>query len=219
MYKIDDDGSIQYVGGSSSNGFMTVEINHPGRYAVLEYSKQFTDVRKTHWAFDAIQMLTAKHVISGISDLEFGPESKVSRGQFAAMLSRAFKLKANQTNVNFKDVSKEAYYYSAVAAIYQAGIARGRSEDHFAPDETISREEMAVMIIKVYELLTKSKVEAKNSNSFSDELEFSDWAKASIDTAVELKLMNGRNGNLFAPKDKVIRAESAKVIADLLMLY
>ncbi|MNF14235.1 Endoglucanase precursor [compost metagenome] len=50
-------------------------------------------------------------------------------------------------------MDSKAWYAEAVAAVSGAGIVLGRSADSFAPDQSITREEMAVMIVRAYEYL------------------------------------------------------------------
>lgn len=231
VYYIAASGALEYMGGTLTDGKFTAEINHFSQYAVLEYDKSFSDVSSSSWAAGVIKSMAAKHIIEGISATEFNPQGEVTRAQFAAMITRALGLKAGGTPA-FADVDSRSWYADAVAAVNEAGIVLGRSKDAFAPDERITREEMAVMIVRAYEYLQGSQVSQVSQGSqvshasiasqdiaagaFSDYSLIHDWAKNAAGIARQAGLIKGRGNQQFAPQESMTRAESAQVIANLL---
>lgn len=216
VYNIKDDGTLVYVGGKVENGKITAKLSHFSKYAVLEYNKEFKDVKSGYWAHDVIKEMTAKHIVQGIDAENFAPTRNVTRAEFAALIVRALGLEATSNDVSFKDVSSNKWYASAVAAASQAGIINGKSATRFAPEETITREEMATMIVRAYEFAQDKKlVEVKNA-TFADLSTASSWSKDYINQAANLSLVNGRSNNRFAPLGFTQRAESVQVIANLL---
>lgn len=103
-----------------------------------------------------------------------------------------------------------------IAAAYEAGIVNGRSTDIFAPEETISREEMAAMIYKAYQFHTGQNTAANRLSNFKDAGTISGWAANAVAAVQELGLISGRGNQLFMPHEHVNRAESAQVISLLL---
>lgn len=215
IYYIKDDGSIVYMGGSLSDGKWTANVNHFSTFAVLTYDKSFEDVTATHWAYDAIKKLAAKQIVLGVSETEFAPKQKVSRAEFASLITRALGITAEDPVV-FKDVEPAKWYAPSIAAAYEAGIITGRSLDVFAPEQTINREEMASMIYKAYLHQKGQNAAANRSSNFKDAVTISGWAANAVAAVQELGIMNGRGGSLFMPKEQVNRAESAQVISLLL---
>ncbi|CAN7716774.1 S-layer homology domain-containing protein [Paenibacillus sp. LjRoot153] len=217
VYYIAADGTIQYVGGTLVNGVMTVKVTHFSQYAVLEFNKTFSDVSTTSWASGVIKKMAAKHIIDGVTETEFNPEGNVTRAQFAAMLARTLGLKAEAvSSTQFKDVNPGAWYAEAIAEVNEAGIVFGRSSDTFAPDDAITREEMAVMTVRAYEYVKGKKVSVTNTNSFSDHAQIQEWAQNAVSAAQAVGLIQGRSANQFAPQELMTRAESAQVISNLL---
>lgn len=214
-YYLADDGTIEYVGGKFVDGVLQADIYHFSKYAVLEFDKTFTDVPASHWGFDAVKKLAAKHVVQGVTDTEFAPSKEVTRAEFAALLVRALGLKSTKAPA-FKDVAADDWYFEAVAAAYEAKLVTGRSIDEFAPNATITREEIAILVVRAYEYASKKQAVAKVKADFADQQEVSAWAATYVDAAAELKLLNGRGDKLFAPKDSATRAESVQVIINLL---
>ncbi|OXS58411.1 hypothetical protein B1A99_14480 [Cohnella sp. CIP 111063] len=215
IYWIGADGSLEYAGGEIEGNRITVRVRHFSAYAPLEYRKTFADVKSGHWAADVIAKVAAKHIVQGVSATEFAPSRSVTRAEFAAFLARALKLEASGA-APFADVAAGKWYAGVVAAASEAGIVQGRTADRFAPDETITREEMAVMIVRAYERRTGAKASGQPDAPFADASEVSGWAAASVDAASALGLIQGKGGSRFDPKGSQLRSESAQVIWNLL---
>jgi len=213
VYYIGDNARLEYVPSVRDGNKLTAEISHFSKYAVLTYDKTFTDVPAGHWASGAIKMLAAMQLISGKTATTFAPEDNITRAEFAALLSRALGLKATKA-APFTDVKAGSWYAEAVAAVYEAGIIRGRSAKLFAPDATITREEMALMIVRAYEWREKTVVEPGNA-SFRDESAIAQWAQEAVRKGAAVGLFGGRGNNSFVPKGNLTRAESARLILSL----
>ncbi|MFD2613909.1 bifunctional 2',3'-cyclic-nucleotide 2'-phosphodiesterase/3'-nucleotidase [Paenibacillus gansuensis] len=195
--------NIVYTGKTDDKGFGIFK---------LDVSKTFSDVPASHWAFSAINALAAKQIVSGTNNgSEFAPNANITRAQFAVMLAKALNLKAKGA-ASFKDVPASAWYAEGVAAASQNGLVNGISKTKFAPDATITREQIAVMVKNAMEIKAGETLKADKPASFADSASISVWAKNSIDVAVDRGIMTGRNGGKFAPKATATRAEAAKVI-------
>ncbi|MFD2671350.1 alpha-amylase family glycosyl hydrolase [Marinicrinis sediminis] len=216
MYYVGDDGELEYVGGKVENGMMVAQVSHFSKYAVLEYNKTFADVKAGFWAEQAIKEMAAKQIIAGVTDTMFAPGEEVTRAQFAALIARTLNLQGDGEHP-FADVKDQAWYAADVSAVYQAGIVNGRSKEQFAPDETITREEMAVMMVKAYEYAAGVTAEI-SSHRFGDEASISKWAADDVGKAHALDIMKGQGQNQFVPKGNATRAESAQVMSQLLRL-
>lgn len=219
VYYIHDQGRLEYIGGTWENGQLKADVFHFSKYAVLEYKKSFDDLGAAHWAAGTIRELAAKHVIDGVSDRLFAPEQAVTRAQFAAMLVRALGVSAKGAEVlPFKDVDRGAWYASSVAAAYSSGLVSGRDDSAFAPNEQITREEMAVMAVRAYEAKTGKKApkDGAGSATFQDAQQISPWAAASVHAGAALSLLQGRAEGVFDPQGTTTRAESAQVLWNVL---
>ncbi|WP_169833035.1 S-layer homology domain-containing protein [Geosporobacter ferrireducens] len=177
--------------------------------------KLFTDVPENHWAFDVIHELRDKDIVKGMSETEFAPAKQMTRAEFVTLLVNTLGLEATGSS-RFVDISENAWYANTVQAAYEAGIVKGMSETHFAPNKNITREEMATMILQAYELKIGEKVEDAEEATFADEEQISAWAKENVNKVVAVGLMKGRAEDQFAPKGITNRAEGAQVIFNLL---
>ena len=182
----------------------------------LVYTKYFDDIVK-HWAKDDIMLMVDAGVVQGMTDKLYGPQQNITRAQFAALLSRALKLNESGTNP-FKDVKAGVWYEGVVSGAYNAGLIQGVSEDSFAPDQPITREQMATMIARAVAHMKGTTFEnlQEANNQFVDRQKISTWAAKGVGIAVKENLMNGKTNNQFVPNEKTTRAEAAVVIKRLL---
>ncbi|RJE86228.1 pullulanase [Paenibacillus sp. 1011MAR3C5] len=217
VYLISEDGMATYVGGSLQAGVMTAKLNHFSMYGVLEADRSFTDVPSSHWGAQAIKSLAVKGIIEGMNSKQFAPEVQVTRAQFATMLVRALDAEAGKKPATgvFADVPRDAWYAPYAEAAFRLGIVTGRAEERFAPNDAITREEMAVMLLRAYRAM-EAKVASKDVPSFADQSQVSDWAREDVIAAAELGLVQGRTGGRFAPQENLTRAESAQAIYNML---
>ncbi|MFD5018772.1 GH32 C-terminal domain-containing protein [Paenibacillus sp. NPDC058367] len=215
IYYIADDGSLKYVGGTFSGDKWTANVSHSSNFSVLTYDKSFEDVNSSYWANEVIKKMAAKQIILGVSETAFAPKKNVSRAEFSSLITRALGIKASNS-ATFKDVGSTKWYASSIAAAFEAGIVSGRSIDTFAPEETISREEMAAMIYKAYLFHTGQNAAVNRMSNFKDADTISVWAANAVAAVQELGLISGRGNQLFMPHENVNRAESAQVISLLL---
>ncbi|WP_084146598.1 GH32 C-terminal domain-containing protein [Paenibacillus wynnii] len=215
IYYIADDGRLEYMGGAFSDDKWTANVSHFSKFAVLTYDKSFEDVNASFWAHDVIKRMAAKQIVLGVSETAFAPKQEVSRAEFASLITRALGITATNLTA-FKDVEPTKGYASSIAAAYEAGIVTGRSLDTFAPEETISREEMATMIYKAYLMHTGQNTAGNRLSNFKDAGTISGWAANAVAAIQELGLVSGRGNQLFMPHEHVNRAESAQIISLLL---
>ncbi|WP_379160677.1 pullulanase [Paenibacillus sp. sgz5001063] len=227
VYNLGERNSLEYIGGVQQGDVITAKVTHFSTYAALEISRSFLDVPVSYWAETAIKSLSAKQVISGVTTTEFKPGGLVTRAEFTALLMRALGLQADgqsafadvkaEEQSGFTDVKADAWYASYVSAAVRQGLVTGRSKNLFAPGAAISREEMAVLIIRALEVKQGKKREPVTGNpAFADTSSISSWATAYVQAAVELGLLQGRTDNQFAPQASMTRAEAAEVIYRLL---
>ncbi|RAV13335.1 S-layer homology domain-containing protein [Paenibacillus contaminans] len=215
VYLIGEDGELSYMGGQKSGEYMEADLNHFSTYALLEYARTYEDVADGYWAAEVIKELSAKHIVTGTTDTLFAPLREVTRAEFAALLTRTLGLRepAGQTDaLIFADVLPEQWYAGAVAAAVKAGLVEGIGASQFAPDRPVSREEMAVMLVRAYELSTGRKAEPEEEASFADRDQASDWALHSLAAAEKLGLLAGREDGMFVPRGTLNRAESAQAV-------
>ena len=93
--------------------------------------------------------------MSGVSATRFDPESEITRAMFVTMLYRLEK-EPSTSRVNFKDVPKGSWYENAVSWASKKNIANGVTENTFAPDDKITREQLMTILYRYATLSRKS---------------------------------------------------------------
>lgn len=118
---------------------------------VLYPGKTFSDIVGSP-AQSSVEALAARGILNGRSTDLFDPEGLVTRAEFCAMVVRALGLEPVFSAVSFADVSKDDWFCSAVQTAYAYGIINGVSEAAFAPNDSITREQVCVMLTRAARL-------------------------------------------------------------------
>ncbi|MDD3895222.1 MAG: S-layer homology domain-containing protein, partial [Syntrophomonadaceae bacterium] len=171
---------------------------------------QLSDIQG-HWAESAIQKLADQGTATGFPDGTFKPDNNISRAEFVTLTVRAFELE-NKNGKVFNDTSDHwAKEYIAAASTYN--IISGYNDEQFGPDDSITREEMAVMAVKAAGL--EINAEALNC---SDSSQVSAWAKDAVATAYTKKIIVGMPDGSFLPQANATRAQAVIVLSKALQL-
>ena len=176
----------------------------------------YDDVSKGDWYHDYVTELTEKKIVSGDGTGNFGPANNVTREQFLKMLILAADVETEEAENTFDDVSDDAWYKEFVLMAKGLGIVNGISDTKFGIGTNITRQDMAVMIGRIIEELDIT-VEVTETEAFADEDKASEYAKEALMLMKSIGLIEGYN-NEYRPLDTLTRAESAKVISELLKL-
>lgn len=175
---------------------------------VKEHS--FSDIT-SHWAEDKIASLSNAGIVSGKGAHKFDPDSYITRAEFTAMVARAFSLVSVPYSGTFDDISDSDWYSGIIEAAYRRGIIFGVSDNIFAPNERITREQMAAIITRAY-LLCNGPLPYEMGLKYYDSFLISPWAYESVKMSSNLNLFTGDDMNLFRPLDNATRAEAAVCI-------
>ncbi|MDQ8734352.1 glycoside hydrolase family 66 protein [Paenibacillus sp. LHD-38] len=205
-----------YMGGTiaGSGRSLHAALSHFSIYAPLVWNQAYEDVNAAHWANQAIKMLTAKHIVGGKGNGRFEPSAAITRAELAALLSRAYGLSAS-ADAGFKDVKASEWYAEAVSAVYEKGWMAGKGAGTFAPQAAITREELAVIVARIFSEEEASQ-QGNGSQSFTDAAQTAPWAKQAVEHVIENGFMNGIGDGRFAPKRTTSRAETALLLYRLL---
>lgn len=108
----------------------------------------FTDVKSTHFAYDAIAAVAEKGIITGREASKFSPDGKLTRAEMATILKRAYNL-TGTTVLPFKDVPSTHWAYEAIQTVYQNQLTGGYPDNTFKPNNSITRAEFATFLTKI----------------------------------------------------------------------
>ena len=180
---------------------------------VLCAHAEFSDVPENHWAYESIQKASEQNIMSGYGDGIFGLGENVKRGEFCAMLNRLMGFEVSAPSVpSFSDVSGDAWYYADVETALAHDVT-DLEGGLFRPEDYITREEMAVMLVRA--LGYKTLAQSVDSCPFSDVSSNAGY----IDAAYSFGIINGRDDTTFDPQGLALREEGAAMMVRLLDRY
>lgn len=161
------------------------------------------------WAGDAIEYMAKQGYVGGTGNKTFSPNANMSRAMLVTVLYRM----AGEPSVSgianpFKDVVKGTYYYNAVLWAYNKGIVTGKGADKFAPNDNVSRQEIAAFIYRYAGKPTAT----GTLTGFSDYAKVSGYATDAMKWATRNEIITGIGGKLVP----TAAATRAQVVA---MLY
>ena len=180
----------------------------------VTWKNPFTDIKETDWFYDAVKYVNENGLMKGISDTEFAPENNITRAMFVTVLYR-IENEPQTIASAFNDIESGSYYEKAVAWANANGIVLGVSEDRFAPNDNITREQMAAIIYR-YAAFKGYDMTANGNTNYKDNDDISDYAKSAVIWASEKAVMTGNTDGSFAPKANTTRAQAAAVFMRVL---
>ena len=171
----------------------------------------FTDVAADAWYYDAVAYVYEKGMMTGTNDgTTFSPAMNLTRGMMAQVLFNIEKGTAPAEG-SFTDVTADAWYAGAVNWAAANGIVGGYGNGKFGPEDSITREQMAVLLYNYAKFKGEDMTATADLSAFSDGDQVSGWAEYAMKWAVGEKLISGSN-NALNPLGTASRAEVAQVL-------
>lgn len=125
---------------------------------------------------------------------------------------------AQTDSTRFTDVAPGSWYAPYVAWAVEHGVTTGTSAATFAPDDTITREQMAAMIYRYASSAGVTLPKTRDAVRFSDASGFSGWAIEAIDALTRAGILDGVGAGRFAPQESATREQACKMLALLLQI-
>ncbi|HWQ77365.1 MAG TPA: S-layer homology domain-containing protein [Anaerovoracaceae bacterium] len=220
---IDPEGLFQASMETGISGNIYVAYNGVTQTIPVQIGASLIDFKDTatHWARESIGRLAARGIVNGMGDNYYKPDDSLTRAQFLTMLAKTiYGLDPSQSAATgFADVPDYEWFYSYVNWGYANGIVNGLDEVTFAPNNNITREQMAIMLSNF----------ARNTGlvlpetgavppAFTDSDMISPWAAEAVEKIVSSGIMGGYPEGNYSPQGKATRAEAATVIYKLILI-
>ena len=171
-----------------------------------ENSTSFRDVPSGRWYSDAIQYCYLMGYVGGYENHTFRPDNKLTRAEMAVIMSKLLDLTDKATN-RFSDVPSGKWFTDPVLQCVKAGVMSGYSEEKFGTQDTLTREQGAVILAKAFEIDPVS-----GRSSFKDDKSISSWAVGSVKGMTQYGLLSGMGSNQFEPKATMTRAQMCQIL-------
>jgi N-acetylmuramoyl-L-alanine amidase len=193
----------------------TLKRNGNSIYTVIEVNKSFADLA-SHWSKADVELLANKLVVDGVAEGKFDADRSITRAEFAALVVRSLGLTEETAASSFKDVNATAWYANTVTTATYAGIINGYEDNTFRPDATLTREELAAMVIRAlnYASVASEVPAAKQAEilgKFKDANKIV-WAQKEVAAAVNAGIINGLTDDTIGSSSQATRAQAATML-------
>ena len=157
----------------------------------VDVTQMFTDVEK-NWAYPGIQYCVTHGIMGGMGDGTFAPTGTTTRAQIVQILYNLEGTPAVSGTTPFTDLTAN-WYKPAILWAYQNNVVAGTSPTTFAPDQPVTREQIAVILTQyMFHVLKMERTwTPADLSTFPDGAQVSSWAKEAMQDAVALGLING----------------------------
>lgn len=180
-----------------------------------DWENPFSDVSSSDWFYENVKYVYNNNIFKGITDTTFEPNTEMTRAMLVTVLYRMEgepDISNEILGYPFEDVDADSWYGNAVYWARLNGIVTGHSDEVFAPDDNITREQFAAIIDR-YAVYKGNKVSnTADISQFADTEEISDWAFESVSWAVGSGLISGKDNGILDPKGSATRAEAAAIL-------
>ncbi|KAI7259972.1 hypothetical protein KC345_g10176 [Hortaea werneckii] len=164
-----------------------------------------------HWAESVLTEWQKQGLLTGYQDGSLQPDHQITRAEFAALINKSFGY-TNTAAISYADVKSSNWFYTDIAKAAAAGYIKGYPDQTFRPNQSLSREEMAVIVSSILKLNATGSAAA-----FTDTAAGHAWSTGQINAIAQAGLMSGY-GQKFRPLDTATRAEAVSVLDRALKL-
>ncbi|WP_188208244.1 S-layer homology domain-containing protein [Alkalibacillus aidingensis] len=176
----------------------------------LPLNLPFTDVQN-HWAHDDILYANQKGWFQGKTATSFGPNQRITRAEAAAVLVRVLGLEPVEPVGNsFSDVEEDYWAHEEIEIVKQRGIFSGKANGTFGPKDSLTREQMAIVMNNAFK-------DTYDSNRSEQPVYFTDvssgiTAYPAIVAMKQQQIFEGFSDHTFKPKQSITRAQMATIL-------
>ena len=184
--------------------------------AEVDVTEMFTDVEK-NWAYPGIQYCVTHGIMGGMGDGTFAPTGTTTRAQIVQILYNLEGTPAVSGTTPFTDLTAN-WYKPAILWAYQNNVVAGTSPTTFAPDQPVTREQIAVILTQyMFHVLKMERTwTPADLSTFPDGAQVSGWAKEAMQDAVALGLINGTKASdgvvYLDPQGSAARQQVATIL-------
>ncbi len=232
--KHDDTG---VASGSGSDGSVSFTVTSRGMYEISEENKvipetpttpsvpgtpvrpsepedegaelPFTDVEPGAWYYDAVEYVYTNGLMDGVSATDFNPDGNMTRAMLVTILWRLADKPVVNYLLPFTDVPGEAWYTEAVRWAASEGIVTGVSDENFAPNAEITREQLATML---WRFAGSPPTDGSGVGAFDDGESVSLWAFDAVSWALNSGIITGVSDDMLLPANTATRSQCSAIL-------
>ncbi len=202
-----DTYAFNYTEASNTSASVVMEM-----LKTLGTELPFTDVANTSWYYTAVSEVYTSGLMSGTSDTTFSPNGTTTRAMIVTMLYRMAGEPEGTAAASFSDVAEGKYYSDAVAWASANGVVTGYEDGTFAPNQAITREQLAVILYRYAQFMKEDTTAAAALDQFSDAASVGGYAADAMSWAVAEGIVSGMTDGTLSPKTGASRAQVAMML-------
>ena len=172
----------------------------------------FADVDEDRYYYEAVNQLYQDGVMIGVQDDTYGIGKPMTRGMAMTVLYRMAGSPEVTGTATFTDLRKGAFYEKAVIWAAKNGIAQGYDKNTFAPDQIISRQQMATFLYRYAKLQGVDVTGQGNLSGYKDCKDVGKYAEAAMAWAVDAGIIQGTTTTTLSPKAMLPRQQCAVML-------
>ena len=172
----------------------------------------FTDVKEGDWYYESVAYVYQQGLMTGTSDTAFSPNQTTTRGMIVTILYRMEGSPEAPGWAPFVDVSQGKYYADPVAWAAWNGIVNGKSSTSFAPEEPITREQLAAILYRYAQFKGYDVSAQGDLSQFTDQDKIRSYALNAMSWANAEGLITGKGKGLLDPRGPATRAQVAAIL-------
>lgn len=181
-------------------------------YPLWLNGRYYTDIQG-HWAQESILDMDLRGWMKGTSSTQFSPNRNLTRAETAVIIVNALGLVDKSVNgVSFKDVPRNHWAWKEIELAKEYGVLIGKGNGQFAPNEILTREQVATMLHNILE--SENKTEAA-PNPFKD-MDSHNWSYGAVGAMNQLGIIHGFEDGTFRPTHKITRAQKAALLQKMI---
>lgn len=220
VFRQEKNGTWTPLKARLEGNYITFETDHFSLYSVVNkdkgmttYSKlPFSDVRIADWFYNDVKYVYEKGMMSGTAADVFAPNATTTRAMIVTILYRLEGSPAVTGTSAFVDVPAGQWYTDAVNWAAANQIVKGTSATTFAPNDSITREQMAAILYRYAQYKGYDVTKKADLSGYSDNGQVSAYAKDALAWANAAKLINGVTNTTLAPQGNATRAQVSAIL-------
>lgn len=210
-YLVGEDTSAQFY-LSSEAAIGAVEGYYTLSPSPLTSTMPFIDIAEDDWFHSAVTYAYDKGLFAGTSSNTFSPHMNITRGMVVTVLYQLAGRPDASSEIKFTDVPDNAFYATPVAWATVYGVTSGIGNNMFAPNENITREQLACMLYSYAHVAGLDVSTRGDLSRFSDRGRISAFAENAVSWAVGSGIISGTSATELSPSGPATRSQMAAML-------
>lgn len=203
-------GTFQLTASTPGQGTVTVTLSGGGTASadLTAAAFPYRDVATTSWAYPAVEALWAKGAfgsIPGWTGTSFGFSAPITRAEFVWLLMQELG-NTESAPSTFSDVPASYWDAGAIGAAASLGLVNGTGGQDFSPDATLTRAEMAAILVRAFAF-------KDNGRRFAfQDVPLTYWAYLDLTILWQEGVLVGTSQTTMSPSAPTTRAEAVTML-------